>query len=168
MNNADLLTFMRAANDAVNPDGWFSYGRIEDVSLDFDKVPRDNPNAYLIYLLPFRGRDDAREGTTTYSVTVGFFKQDALDSVPSNDHILPENPGTLNREAIIAATETLMRQFVSFLSNNNGNTFTIPRWDFGPKYRDLQGTYTGHAVVFDIETKFDDCDYFVAPPEEEA
>lgn len=160
MNIEDLLTAMRAANAAVNhAQGFFSHGRIEDVSLDFDKVNRDEPTAYLIYLLPVRGVDNVQAATTTYSCTVGFFKQDSQDSIPSDEHITDSaisNP--LNRETIIEETEDLMRRFMAFLSNYS-NDFTIRSWTFAPKYRDLQGTYTGHAVAFDIITTFDTCEY---------
>lgn len=160
MNINNILVACRAANTAVNhAQGYFSHGRIEDVGLDFDKVNRDEATAYLIYLLPVRGVDDVRNGLTTYSCTVGFFKQDSQDSI-SQDEKASESSDVnpLNRETLIEETETLMRQFMVFLSNYS-NEFTIPSWTFAPKYRDLMGTYTGHAVSFDIVTKFDSCDY---------
>lgn len=165
MESNDLIEYMQAANDVINPNGYFSHGRIEDVSLDFDKVPADNPTAYLIYLLPMRVRDDKRAGTTTYQCTVGCFKQDTHDSVPDDGHVPDDNPNAINRQQLIQDTERIVRKFVNYLDNNNDNNFRIPSYDFSPKYRDLAGTYTGHAVTFNVEIPFDDCDFYVAPPE---
>lgn len=150
-NLLDLLTAFRAANTAVNPAGFFVFGRDEDINIDsVNKVARSNPTAYLIYLKRVSSVEDAQSGAVTYTCTLGFFKADTHDSAPD-----ARTPVVFNREQLMRNTELIARQFFANFNANNTPQINNNRGLFDERI--FEGIMTGKAIVFDIQSRYSDC-----------
>jgi len=135
MSYQSTVDIIRAAAEAVNPDGFFVHGRRSDVTTHHDKpMPQ-------ISLLPMRSRPDRRNDNERYSIVMGFFDQDT----PTTSE--------LEREKIIAAMDELSNEFMDKLNENK--TCTIEGENKTPEYRQLAGTLSGYSIAFDLICKME-------------
>jgi hypothetical protein len=129
MGYQTAVNVIRAAAQAVNPDGFFVHGRRSDGSIEYNEAfPQ-------IHLYPFTSSanitDTWQDG---FDIVLGFWQQDSPDSTPEE------------REAIIAEMDGLMRAFVAELRDNP--LIGLDALTTEPQYRTLSGTLSGYACRF--------------------
>ena len=129
---------IKAVAEAVNPDGLFVACRTWDASLEF------NDGSPQIFLYPMQASIDmTNHYYESYSVTMGFYFQDAPDS--TNEQ----------RDSIIESADVLTRIFLATLYPLDGIEITGIRAE--PVFRDYAGTYSGYALSFTLGTTTNLC-----------
>lgn len=132
MSYQTTVNEIRAAAEAVNPNGRFINGRHLDISQAFD-------GAYsVICLYPINiNKVIDPEFIDSSVILLGFFKQDRPDT--SNDE----------REQIIADMDELSDLFIEQLSENK--LIKISNITKEPQFQQYLGTISGFAVRFNYQ-----------------
>jgi hypothetical protein len=132
MSYQQTVNEIRAAAEAVNPDGRFSHGRHVDLSQMFEGYYS------MIYLYPFTINQSVDpEFIDSSTLLMGFFAQDKPDT--SNEE----------REQIIADMDELSELFIEQLVLNKYAKITQLTKE--PQYQQYQGTISGFAVRFNYQ-----------------
>lgn len=143
MTYLDLLEILESAATAVDPLATYYRGRKSDVSLK-----SQDANHNLIYVLDtMRGNPDTDNRFITWRISVGFFRQDSTssESMEANQQQANEE----SREVIFSETLILAKQFYSAIYNEENLQLTGSH-EYSQRTRELQGTFTGWSLDFQV------------------
>lgn len=151
MTFTGLMELFEAAATTVDASATFVHGRINDVSLDSHTA-----NQNLIYVLhTMRGQPNADNVTETWTIEIGFFRQDSTSSEAMEAN--QEQADEESREVIFTETLTLARRFYDALLSETDLQITgQPAYSQVTRY--TQGTYTGWGLSIQVLLAVG-CDY---------
>ncbi len=119
---------------AVQPNATFISGRSFDSAIE--TIIKDTSVVY-VYLDPVTMTASQIDSVETYSITLGFIKQDSMDSSPEE------------MDAIIEEMYDIARSFLDELEATNTVQFNSA--SFSPSYR-IKNVCTGVVITFDLTT----------------
>lgn len=132
MSYQSTVNEIRAAAQAVNPNGRFAHGRHVDLSQMFEG------DYSMIYLYPVTTSPGIDPNfIDTHTILLGFWQQDKPES--TNEE----------RESLIASMDVLSSAFMNELGDLKG--VKISNVSKEPQYQMYQGTLSGFAVRFQYQ-----------------
>lgn len=138
MSYLGVVNIIKTVSESVNPTGIFQHGRKWDASLNFNEVDKQ------IYLYPITATVDLNNHFfESWSVTMGFYFQDAPDSTE------------LDRQVLVEQADLMTTLFLDVL--NEYETISILNVRKEPSYRQMAGTYTGYILSFTLNSTTDLC-----------
>lgn len=137
MNYQDVLNMCRNASLAMNANGFFMHGRIEDYSLHFDE-PAYRAGECGIGLIMPTPKISVQDTIRIYQLFLLFMVQDAPDSTE------------LEREQIVANMDLLSHNYVNYIKANY--QIEILSHEKVPDIRNFQGTLSGISLNLTIKT----------------
>lgn len=133
MSYQTTVNAIRAAAEAVNPNGTFTHGRRVDASQKSIQT-----NFPLIHLFPINiNKASGAEFIDTSTILIGFFQQDRPDTSMEE------------REAIIAEMDMLCSSFLTELEANK--KISVASVVAEPQYQMFSGTVSGFAIRFNLQ-----------------
>lgn len=138
MSYLGVVNIIKTVSESVNPTGIFQHGRKWDASLNFNEADKQ------IYLYPITATVDLNNHFfESWSVTMGFYFQDAPDSTE------------LDRQVLVEQADLMTTLFLDVL--NEYETISILNVRKEPSYRQMAGTYTGYILSFTLNSTTDLC-----------
>lgn len=138
MSYLGVVNIIKTVSESVNPTGIFQHGRKWDASLNFNEADKQ------IYLYPITATVDLNNHFfESWSVTMGFYFQDAPDSTE------------LDRQGLVEQADLMTTLFLDVL--NEYETISILNVRKEPSYRQMAGTYTGYILSFTLNSTTDLC-----------